>query len=145
MEVEKRGREIIVNLSQEEVFHLQAGKTIGDRPGVTMPGAKVEILPLSAIEPDDSLKDKWTNDRLSIATETPLRGNLFPNGDLQIIVPAIKLIDVRLGSARLPRESIETPITESRKGLVEHVIPQEGIRLNFGGSLQHVNIPDFYR
>jgi hypothetical protein len=150
MEVEKRGKEIVVNLTQEDVSSLQAGETIhgtnihGGRPAVTMPDAKVDVLPLNTIEPDDSLKDKWTDDRLEKATEASLRTFLSSDGDLQIFVPAIKLTDVRLGDAKLPRGSIETPTTKSGKALVKHVIPQGGIRLIFGGSLKTVNIPDFF-
>ena len=144
MEVERKGKQIVVNLTREEVFGLQEGKTIhGGRPGVTMPDAKVEVIPLSAIEPDDSAKDRYSDDRLEKAIKAPLKGNLFSNGDLQIIVPAIKLTDVRLANARLPRESIETPTSNDKKGLVEHVIPQDGVRLNFGGSLKIVKVPVF--
>ena len=151
MEVEKRKKEIVVNLSREDVFDLQAGNTIygqnkthGDRPAVTMPDATVDVFPLSTIEEDNSLKERYSDDRLEIAEKTPLKGSLWPNGDLQIFVPAIKLTDVRLVGAILPREAIETPNTENRKGLVEHVIPQGGVRLNFGGSLKTVHIPDYF-
>lgn len=143
MEVEKRGREIVINLTRKEVFDLQTGRTIGDRPGVTMSDAKIEIVPLGAIEPDDSLKDRWAIDRLEKATKAPLNGILFSNGDLQIIVPAIKLSDVRLTNAKLTKESIKTPITNARNDLI-NVIPENGVRLNFGGSLKVVNIPDFF-
>ncbi|MBI4089346.1 MAG: hypothetical protein HY424_01405 [Candidatus Levybacteria bacterium] len=148
MEVEKREKEIIINLTQEEIFELQRGKTIhGGRPAVTMPDAKVDVLPLRAIDPNDSLseKDRWADDRLEKARKAPLKALLFSDGDLQIFVPAIKLTDVRVASARLSRKSIETPGTKDREGLVKHVIPQEGIRLNFGGSLRHVHIPDFFQ
>ena len=151
MEVERKGKEIVANLTREDVFDLQAGKTIygknkthGDRPAVTMPDANFEVLPLSYIELDDSLKDKWAIDRLKKAKEAQLKAYLFSNGDLQVFIPAITLSDVRLENITLFRESIETPGTEDGKSLVEHVIPKEGIRLNFVGSLKILNIPDFF-
>lgn len=140
MEVEKRGRQIVVNLSAKEVFALQDGRTIGDRPGVTIENAKVEVIPLSAIEPtDESLKDQWSINRLELARKAYLKGELLGNGDLRIIVPGIKLSDVRLGIARLPRKFIDAP-----SDLLEHIIPKKGILLKFGGSLQVVDVPSFF-
>ena len=147
VDIERKGDRIDIRLTAEEVYRIQSGGTIGDRPfsSVTMPDAKVEVLPLSRIDPfDDSLKDKWSFERLDKAKKAPLKGFVWPDGDLQIFVPAIKLTDVRLASARLPRESLIAPGTEDKKSLIEHVIPQDGIRLNFGGSLKTINIPDFF-
>lgn len=151
MEVEKRNAQIIVNITQEEIYELQRGRSIygknkahGDRPAVTMPDANFAVSPLKSIEPDDSLKDIWTIDRLRNAKKAQLKARLLSNGDLEVFIPDIALSDVRLGSAKLPRELIETPGTEDSKGLVEHVIPEGGIQLNFGGSLKIINIPDFY-
>jgi|WetSurMetagenome_2_1015567.scaffolds.fasta_scaffold247923_2 hypothetical protein len=145
MEVEKRRREIVVSLTREDVFDLQSGNTIhGDRPAVTMPDAKIEVTPLSAIEPDDSLRDMWNPDRLEKAQEALLKVYLWSDGDLQIFVPAIKLTDVRIAGATLPRESIKTPGTKNGKALVRHVIPTDGVRLNFGGTLKTINIPSFF-
>ena len=151
MEVEKKGEQIVATLTREDVFGLQAGKTIfgenrvhGDRPAVTMSDANFEVAPLSAIEQDDSLKDRWSMDRLEKAMKAELKGHLSSDGDLRIFVPAIKLSDVRLGGAKLPRESIKTSGTENGRALIEHVIPPNGIILNFGGTLKTVNIPSFF-
>jgi hypothetical protein len=147
MEVEKTPREIIFNLTREEIFSLQAGKTVyGGRPGVILPDAKADVSPLSIINPFDRVTDKerFANDRLKKATEAPLSGYLWSNGDLEIFVPAIKLTDVRLASARLPKKGIITPEGEGLKIFVERVIPEEGIKLNFGGSLKTVHVLDFF-
>lgn len=144
MEVEKRNNQIVAALTRDEVFDLQNGHTIGARPSVTMIEAKVEVIPLSAIERDSSLKDQYSRDRLEKIKKAKSKTFLWSDGDLQVFVPAILLTDVRVASITIPRESVETPGTEKRKELVEHVIPQEGIRLNFGGSLKIINIPDFF-
>lgn len=145
MKVERNEREIIVDLSAEEVSALQARKTVGDRPGITCPDAKIEVLPLGAIEPDGSLEDRYTPNRFEKGLATPLKGELFPNGDLRIIVPAIKLSDVRIGGARLPREAIKTPMTGDNEEYVSLFIPEQGIRLRFGGSLQIIDVfSDYY-
>jgi hypothetical protein len=151
MEVEKRKREIVATLTREDVFALQAGETIfgenkehGDRPAVTMSDANFEIAPLSELEPDDSLKDKWEDDRLEKAAEAQSKAHLYSNGDVKIFVPAITLSDCRLGSIKIPRKSIETLETKNGKKLVKHVIPTDGIVLNLGGSLKVVNIPSYF-
>jgi hypothetical protein len=151
MEVEKREKQIVATLTREDVFALQAGETIfgensehGDRPAVTMSDAIFEIAPLSELEPDDSLKDKWAGDRLEKAAEAQSKAHLYSNGDVKIFVPAITLSDCRLGSIKIPRESIETLETKNGKKLVRHVIPVGGIRLNFGGSLKVVHIPSYF-
>jgi hypothetical protein len=147
MEIEKTPREIIFNLTREEVFSLQAGKTVyGGRPGIILPDAKADVSPLSMINPFDSITDKerFADDRLEKVTKAPLSGNLWSNGDLEIFVPAIKLTDVRLASARLPKKDVKTPEGENMKTFVERVIPEDGIRLNFGGSLKTVNVSDFF-
>lgn len=144
MQVERRENQIAVRLSREEVFAVSDGRIIGDRPGVTMPDAKIEVLPLSAIEEDDSGRNRYASDRLERAIAAPLRGNLFPNGDLQIIVPSVKLSDVRVSQAELSREQIETPLTEQGKELLEHVIPEGGVVIYFGGSLREVDVNKFF-
>jgi hypothetical protein len=141
MRGERDQQGISIYLSREEVFQLQAGNTIGDRLGVTTSDAKVEVLPLNAVTEDDSLKDLWANDRLKVARSAALNGKLLSNGDLQVIVPAISLSDVRVSSVTLPREQISTPMTESTEYL-HNVIPEQGVTLYLGGSLQVV---DLYR
>lgn len=142
MKAERGERFIVVSLTREEVFSVQAGRTIGDRPGVILPESKIEVLPLSAVEEDNSLNDRWAIDRLDKGLAAPLKANLFPNGDLQIFVPAIKLADVRISHARLPRESIKTPMTEEKdhKEYVSMTIPEKGVIVNFGGSLRIIEI-----
>lgn len=140
MQVVKGERDIVIGLTQKEVFGLQAGQTIGDRSNVIYPDAKVEVLPLSAIEEDTSLTDKFAADRLDQGLAAALRGNLFPNGDLQVIVPSAKISDVRIGFATLLRQAVFTPLTENREAFLPTVIPEGGITLIFGGSLQVVDV-----
>jgi len=144
MRAEREENQIAIHLTQKEVEVIIAGRTVGDRPGVTMPDAKVEVLPLSAIEKDDSVGDRYSADRLERARAAALRGILFPNGDLQVIVPAVKLIDVRVAEARLPREGLETPLTKQGSELVNHVIPEKGVVVYFGGSLQVLDVDNFF-
>ena len=140
MRSERNEQSIAVYLTAEEVFCLQAGQTVGERLGVTVPESKVEVLPLCAVEEDDSLKDKrWSDDRLNVGQKALLRGRLYTNGDLQVIVSAITLNDVRIRAAHLPREKIETPMTDDR-GFLTHVIPEGGVIVHLGGSLQIVDL-----
>jgi len=143
MRTERNEKSIDIYLTAKEVNAIQEGQTISDRPGVTMPDAKVEVLPLSAFEPDDSLKDRYSNDRLAKGLSAPLRGNLLGNGDLQVIVPAIALTDVRISRVHLPREMIKTPLVEDGDKLVEQVIPKGGVRVLFGGSLRIVDVDNY--
>lgn len=146
MKAERTEQAIIAHLSQEEVFSIQAGNVVSGRPGITLPDAKINVWPLSAIEPDDSLKDKWELDRLEKGVSAPLKGRLDTDGDLSIFVPAIKLSDVRIPGARIARESIETPGTkaEDRERFLLHAIPEKGVIVAFGGSLKHVDVNDTY-
>jgi len=144
MRAERNEKSIGIYLTAKEVNAIQEGQTIGDRPGVTMPDAKVEVLPLSAFEPDDSLKDRYSNDRLAKGLSAPLRGNLFGNGDLQVIIPAIALADVRISGVHLPRKAIKAPLVEDGDKLVEQVIPKGGVLVLFGGSLQVIDINNYY-
>lgn len=143
MEVEKRKKEIVINLTRDDVFDLQKGNIIGDRYGITLPDANVEILPLNYSEPDESLIDQWSTDRLEIAEETPLKGILYSDGDLQVMVPAIKLTDCRIAKATLSREAIKTPSVKDRK-FKRHMIPPHGVIVNFTGSVQNINIPSYF-
>jgi hypothetical protein len=61
-----------------------------------------------------------------------------------VIVPAVKLIDVRVTGARLAREGIETPMTEQRSELVNHVIPEKGVVIYLGGSREVLDLYHFY-
>jgi len=142
MKAERTPQAIIVRLSQEETFSVQAGRTIGDRPRAILPDSKIEVAPLSAVQEDDSLKDQWSLDRLEKGLKTPLKGNLFPNGDLQVLVPAIKFSDVRISHASLPRETIVTPMTEDkdRAEYLSKTIPEKGVIVVFGGSLKTVDV-----
>ncbi len=145
MKAERTPQAIIVSLSSEEVFAVRAGRVVGDRPGVTLPEAKISVWPLSAIEPDNSSKDHWSIDRLERGLAAPLRARLDTDGDLSVFVPAIKLSDVRITDGRLSRELIETPDLkgEDREKFLSGAIPEKGIIVNFGGSLKKVNIGSY--
>ena len=146
MKAERTQRAITVHLSADEIFELQAGKNIGGRFGATLPDAKINVWPLSAIEPDDSLKDRWSDDRLEKGLRAPLRGRMDTDGDLSVFVPAIKLSDVRISFASLPREAIIMPGTrdEDKKEFLKKAIPEKGVIVVFGGSLQVVNVNATY-
>jgi hypothetical protein len=77
MRAERREDHIAVHLTPEEVEAIMAGRIVGDRPSVTMADAKIEVLPLGAIEKDDSVGDRYSADRLERAMAAPLRGILF--------------------------------------------------------------------
>lgn len=139
MRGERGQNNISIYLTADEVYRLQDDYTVGERLGVIHPDAKIEILPLSAVEEDDSLWDKWSDDRLTMAQAAELKGNLFLNGDLQVIVPAISLSDVRVACLQLPRESISSPVPENEAYLQE-IIPNEGVTLHLGGSLKIVDV-----
>lgn len=136
MKGEKDQNNLSIYLTVEEVYRLQDGHIVGDRLGITHPDSKVEVLPLSAVEPDDSLKDKWSDVRLTKAQTTELKGNLFSNGDLQVIVPAISLSDVRVASLQLPRERIST----ENEAYLTQMIPEDGVIVRLGGSLKVVDV-----
>lgn len=142
MRTERTGERIVVHLSQEEVFRAQDGDVVSDRPGVTLPDAKIHLWPLSAIQPDDSSRDKWSVDRQEKGLKAPLKARLDTDGDLSIFVPAIKLSDVRISGASIARDSIETPGVqgEAREKFLRHAIPKEGVIVNFGGSLKVIEI-----
>ncbi|GAI42640.1 unnamed protein product, partial [marine sediment metagenome] len=114
MRAEREQNQITISLTAKEVHALQAGKTIIDRPSVTMMDAKVEVSPLSAIEEDNSGKYRYSLDRLEKGREAPIRGMLYPDGDLVIFIPKIKLSDVRIAQAILPKKKIETPLSPNR-------------------------------
>ncbi len=146
MKAEKREQFIIVSLSQEETFSVQAGNVVSDRPGITFPDAKINVWSLNAIEPDDSLKDQWELDRLEKGLSAQLKGRLDTDGDLSIFVPAIKLGDVRISGSSIARELIETPGTkdEDRERFLHHAIPAKGVIVAFGGSLRVVDVNAAY-
>lgn len=146
MKAERTQQTIIVRVSQEEVFSIQAGRTIGDRTRVILPESKIEVSPLSAVEEDNSLKDRWAIDRLEKGLAARLKANLFPNGDLQIFVPAIKLADVRISHATLSRESIATPMTrdKDREEYLSKTIPEKAVIVTFGGSLKMIDVNAAY-
>ncbi len=142
MKTEKSGDTLTINLSQDEVFRIQAGDVVTDRPGVTMPDAKIHVWPLSVIDSDDSLKDKWSVDRLEKGLSTPLKARLDTDGNLSVFVPAIKLSDVRISGANIARDLIQTPGVKDgdRERFLHHVIPTKGVIVNFGGSLKVIEI-----
>lgn len=142
MKSEKTGHALTIHLSQDEVFELQAGNVVGDRPGVTIPDAKVNVLPLSAKEPDNSLEDQWSIDRREKGLSAPLKARLDTDGDLAVFVPAIKLSDVRISGASIARDLIETPGVkdEAREKFLRHAIPDKGVIVSFSGSLKVIEI-----
>lgn len=136
----ERGQNIIsIYLTADEVYRLQDGHTVGERLGVTHPDSKVEVLPLSATEEDDSLKDQWSDDRLTRAQTAELKGNLFFNGDIQVIVPAISLSDVRVASLHLPRERVSIQMPENEAYLTQ-MVPEGGVTVHLGGSLRVIDV-----
>ncbi len=142
MKAERTPQAIVIRLSEEETFRVKAGNVVGDRPGITLPDAKINVWPLSAIEPDDSLQDQWSLDRLEKGLSVPLKGRIDTDGDLSIFVPAITLSDVRISGRSIARESIETPGTrdEDREEYLSKTIPEKGVIVVFGGSLRVVDI-----
>lgn len=134
MDIERKANQLVISLSNDEVFRVMDGNTIGERRGL-LPDSKVEILPLSDIMPDDSDKDRWTDERLKKAQTTPLYGRVLSNQDLQIGVPQIVLRDVRVIGRRIGKEELEVLDEGFRE-----TIPNEGIQINFGGSLKIIDL-----
>lgn len=145
MHAEKTENRIAVHLTADEVFTVQAGRIVGGRTGVTLPDAKIEVLPLSAFQEDRSTEDRYENDRLEKGLAATVAGYLYSNGDLQIVIPGIALTDVRIWELKLPREAINfDEAQETDRRMVESFIPQEGVIVHLGGSLQKVNVDDHF-
>lgn len=146
MKAERARNRIAIHLTAEEVYAVQAGRRVGDRVGATVPDATVEVLPLSFFGQDESGEHRYSDDRLARGLEAPIRGNLFSNGDLQVIVPDIALCDVRISHVKLPRDKIETPGSQERDiDLIRHQIPEQGVIVYLGGSLKVVDVDSYYR
>ena len=135
MRVEADTRQIMVNLTGEEVITVQEGGAVGER---RLGGLKVEIYPLSAIQEDDFQEHRYDADRLEQGRAAALKGVLSEDGDLSVYVPGIKMCDVRITSARLPRGSIEVQGQTTDSLLA--TIPPSGVLINFGGSLEIVDL-----
>ena len=137
----RRGESLIeITLTRDEVYALQDGQVVGTRPQEIAPDAKVEVLPLSALEPDNSLEHKWGHDRFSRGSELPVRAFLEADGDLHCFIPALKLSDVRITGAHIPRETIEARNTEHKQEVIERMVPSGGITLKFGGSVEIIDV-----
>ena len=134
MEVDRRENRLVINLTSDEVFAVQAGRTIGERGGLLL-DSKVEILPLGKIMVDDSDKDRWNDSHLEKAQTTPLYARILPNQDLQIGIPEIVLSDVRVSDRIIRRGEILVFDEEIRE-----LLPEEGVKLNFRGSLQVIDL-----
>lgn len=68
----------------------------------------------------------------------PLPTRVFSNQDLQVCIPEIVMSDVRVTDRTIPLSEIEIPNEDMRE-----LLPQEGVRVEFGGSLKILNTTDF--
>ncbi len=138
MKAERSESQLTVSLTSDEIRAVQAGRTVGDRSNVILMDAKIEILPLGAIEPDDSAQYRFSDERLEMARTTPVKGKLFPNGDLQIFLPNIVLADVRVAERVVAKKDIQDQMQQGQ--IVDLWIPENGVRVAFGGSLKVIDI-----
>lgn len=144
MEIDRTGKgPINIRLTRDEVFRLKdENQTIGER---TISGSKIEVSPLSDIEDDDSEQYEWTLDRLEKALKSKAKAYLYPNQDIHIFIPKIKLLDVRIARTFVERDGFETPLSQGKdsEGLIG-TLPEEGVIVHFGGSLKVIDIPSAY-
>lgn len=138
MEIVRNENQLVIKLTSDEVDRVASGSIIGDRGGL-LPDSKVEVSPLFVREKDDSNQHRWNDNRLELASKMPLLTRIFPNQDLQICIPDLVLSDVRVTGRTIPLSAIELPDEAMREFL-----PQEGVRLEFGGSLKLINTPDSF-
>lgn len=138
MRVEQFTSHMEVFLTPKETLGLLGGRSVGDR---LLGEAKVEVWPLSAIEEDPTTGDKWAQDRLTKGLTVPVRGIVFSNGDVQVILPNVVLQDVRVTDRLVPREKFEAPLSPNPEELIRQTIPPGGVRVFFGGSLKIIDIP----
>lgn len=120
-----------VSLASGEILRLQKGEFVGD--GLSG-GAKVEVWPLSAIEEDPTVDDKWA-DRLREALTVLVKGEVLPNGNIRVFLPNIALHNVGIVGRLVPRENFEAPQSSTPKELIERTIPPGGVRILFRDSL----------
>jgi hypothetical protein len=144
MRAEKRCSSLSISLSSQEVEILLADKIVGERVGITTPDAKVEIIPLSLRGEDPTKAYQFAEDRLQRAIDAVLQGEISGNGDLSIIVPFIALSDCRVSRLYLPFHSIMAPTIANPSNYIASLIPKGGVYLLLGGSLQTVNVDDYY-
>ncbi len=140
MQVRKESDLLLVGLTSEEVTALQDGRMLGTRGGATFHDAKVEVLPLSAIDPDDNEGDRYSDDRLERGLKASLRAHLDSAGDLRVFVPAAKLTDTRIAGAILTRDQVEFMGADESRDPMISLLPEKGIALAFGGSLKRIDI-----
>ena len=141
MEIEKGKHQIVVKLTAEEVFRIQDRGRVGDRGGL-IPDSKIEITHLANIENDPTMEARFADDRFEQASTVPLKAHLFPNEDLTIYLPDVTLRDVWVSERTLKPDEIET-VNGAPKEMMQ-LVPRDGVRILFGGSMQAVDIPSTF-
>lgn len=140
MDIERYNDYMIVSLTSEEVFRVQKGETVGERGGLEI-DSKVEIAPLSAIEEDETVGNEYAMDRLQKGLEAKLKAQLFSNADLKVFIPDVALRDARISGKRLLTSQIEG--LSSDEEMVK-IFPKNGVIINFGGSVNLVDVNAFF-
>jgi len=144
MDAERKEDGIHVYLTAEEVLAVQQGKSVGTRAPVIMSDAKVVVCPMKEIREDESGRYRYALDRQKRALTALLEGILDTSGDLSVYVPKIALCDVRVPGKILPKEAITIFSSPKEASELRKLIPEEGVKLHFGGSLKVVDVyPSF--
>ena len=107
--------------------------------GILAEGAKVAVRPMKDLEPDDTDRFSWTDERLSQGLAAKPRAILFPNGDLDIYFHDVTLADVRIIRKNLSLSLVEFEL----EGQAQHQLPREGIVVKLGG-FSVVNVQNYF-
>jgi len=138
MRIESIGGHLIVGLEHAEVCSVREGNTLSERVpiGTLTEGAKVSVRPMGDLEPDDTAKFSYSDERLSQGLAAKPRAILFSNGDLDIYFHEVTLADARIARKNIPLSSVEC----ESEGQVQHQLPREGIVVKLGG-FSVINVP----
>jgi hypothetical protein len=141
MRIESISDHLVVGLEHEEVCSVRDGNTVSERApiGTLAEGAKVAVKPMRDLEPDDTTKFSYTDERLSQGLAAKPRAILFSNGDLDIYFHDVTLADARITRKNLPLSLVEC----ESEGQVQHQLPREGIVVKLG-DFSVVNVPDYF-
>ena len=141
MRIESIGDHLIVGLEHEEVCSVREGNTLSERApiGTLAEMAKVAVRPMRDLEPDDTTKFSYADDRLSQGLAAKPRVILFPNGDLDIYFYDVTLADVRIARRDIPLSLVEC----ESKGQVQHQLPRDGIIVKLGG-FSVINVQNYF-
>jgi hypothetical protein len=124
MEIFKRNRAIVFDLTPRESFKAREGRTIESRSDIVRSSSIIEILSLSELGRNYSNSDST---KIAIS-----RVFLWQDGKVQIYLSKSALNNAEV---KIPRKNIETMQTKDRH-IVNHTIPTKGLVIKFNSSLK---------